>query len=49
MNKYLIAAILILSTVLYFSVRKNVRLGQKYDTSMENIKAYDKEMSGLKD
>lgn len=48
MSKYLIAIIALLSVVLALFITKNRKLNAKYSTSIENIKAYNQELSGLK-
>ena len=47
MKKYAIILILfLLATVTYLFV-ENKRISEKYETSIENIKAYDAQLSGL--
>ena len=49
MKKYLIIILLILISSIIYLVQRNKQLTTKYETSIENIKAYDAELSGLKD
>ena len=49
MKKYLIIILLILISSIIYLVQRNKQLTTKYETSIENIKAYDAELSGLRD
>lgn len=48
MNKYIIIFIVILMGSVAYLLNQNQQLSTKYKTSIENIKAYDAELSGLK-
>ena len=48
MKKYLIIILLILISSIIYLVQRNKQLTTKYETSIENIKAYDAELSGLR-
>ena len=48
MNKYIIIFIVILICSVAYLLNQNQQLSTKYKTSIENIKAYDAELSGLK-
>lgn len=45
----LIGVIILVSTSMYWLYNKYQKLNTKYQTSIENIKAFDTELSGLKD
>lgn len=45
----LIGVIILVSTSMYWLYNKYQKLNTKYQTSIENIKAFDAELSGLKD
>lgn len=47
MKKYLIIILLILISSIIYLVQRNKQLTTKYETSIENIKAYDAELSGV--
>lgn len=47
MNKYIVIFILLLITITGYLFTENKKLNEKYETSIENIKAYDAELSGL--
>lgn len=49
MRKYIIILILILVGAVAYLSYQNKQLTTKYETSIENIKAYDAQLSGLKD
>lgn len=49
MKKYIIILILILVGAVAYLSYQNKQLTIKYETSIENIKAYDAQLSGLKD
>ena len=49
MNKYLIISIIILVSIISFLGHTNKKLSNQYAIAYENIKAYDAELSGLKD
>lgn len=49
MKKYIIILILILVGAVAYLSYQNKQLTTKYETSLENIKAYDAQLSGLKD
>lgn len=49
MKKYIIILILILVGAVTYLSYQNKQLTTKYETSIENIKAYDAQLSGLKD
>lgn len=49
MKKYIIILILILVGAVAYLSYQNKQLLTKYETSIENIKAYDAQLSGLKD
>lgn len=49
MKKYIITLILILVGAVAYLSYQNKQLTTKYETSIENIKAYDAQLSGLKD
>ncbi len=49
MKKYIIILILILVGAVAYLSYQNKQLTTKYETSIENIKAYDAQLSGLKD
>lgn len=49
MNKYLIISIIILIGIISFLGYTNKKLSNQYAIAYENIKAYDAELSGLKD
>lgn len=49
MKKYIIILILILIGAVAYLSYQNKQLTTRYSTSIENIKAYDAELSGLKD
>ena len=49
MNKYLIISIIILVSIISFLGYTNKKLSNQYAVAYENIKAYDAELSGLKD
>lgn len=49
MKKYIIILILILIGAVAYLSYQNKQLTTKYETSIENIKAYDAQLSGLKD
>ena len=49
MNKFAVFTIFILSTIITFLSVNNRKLSNKYETSIENIKAYDIQLSGLED
>ena len=49
MKKYIIILILILVGAVAYLSYQNKQLATKYETSIENIKAYDAQLSGLKD
>lgn len=49
MNKYLIISIIILVSIISFLGYTNKKLSNQYARAYENIKAYDAELSGLKD
>ena len=49
MNKFAVFTILILSIIITFLSVNNKKLSNKYKVSIENIKAYDAQLSGLKD
>lgn len=49
MNKYLIISIIILASIISFLGYTNKKLSNQYAIAYENIKAYDAELSGLKD
>lgn len=49
MNKFAIFTILILSVIITFLSVNNKKLNNKYKVSIENIKAYDAQLSGLED
>ncbi len=49
MKKYIIILILILVGAVAYLSYQNKQLTTKYETSIENIKAYDVQLSGLKD
>lgn len=49
MKKYIIIPILILVGAVAYLSYQNKQLTTKYETSIENIKAYDAQLSGLKD
>lgn len=49
MKKYIIILILILIGAIAYLSYQNKQLTTKYETSIENIKAYDAQLSGLKD
>lgn len=49
MKKYIIIIILILIGAVAYLSYQNKQLTTKYETSIENIKAYDAQLSGLKD
>ena len=49
MNKYLIISIIILVGIISFLGYTNKKLSNQYAIAYENIKAYDAELSGLKD
>lgn len=47
MNKFAVFTILILSVIITFLSVNNKKLSNKYKVSIENIKAYDAQLSGL--
>ena len=47
MNKYIIIFIVILMGSVAYLLNQNQQLSTKYKTSIENIKAYDAQLSGL--
>lgn len=49
MNKFAVFTILILSIIITFLSVNNKKLNNKYKVSIENIKAYDAQLSGLED
>lgn len=49
MNKYIIIFIVILISSVAYLLNQNQQLSTKYKTSIENIKAYDTQLSGLED
>ena len=49
MNKYIIIFIIILISSVAYLLNQNQQLSAKYKTSIENIKAYDAQLSGLED
>ena len=49
MNKLAVFTILILSIIITFLSVNNKKLSNKYKVSIENIKAYDTQLSGLED
>ena len=49
MNKYIIIFIVILISSVAYLLNQNQQLSTKYKTSIENIKAYDAQLSGLED
>lgn len=49
MKKYILFIILILIGAIAYLSYQNKQLTTKYETSIENIKAYDAELSGLRD
>lgn len=49
MNKYLIISIIILASIISFLGYTNKKLSNQYAIAYENIKAYDAELSGLRD
>lgn len=49
MKKYILFIILILIGAIAYLLYQNKQLTTKYETSIENIKAYDAQLSGLKD
>ena len=49
MKKYIIILILILVGAVAYLSYQNKQLTTKYETSIENIKAYNAQLSGLKD
>lgn len=49
MNKYLIISIIILVSIISFLGYTNKKLSNQYAIAYKNIKAYDAELSGLKD
>lgn len=49
MKKYIIILVLILVGAVAYLSYQNKQLTTKYETSIENIKAYDAQLSGLKD
>lgn len=49
MKRFIIGLIVLLVCSLIYMVHQNRTLTVKYETSIENIKAYDAELSGLKD
>lgn len=49
MNKYIIIFIVILVSSVAYLLNQNQQLSVKYKTSIENIKAYDTQLSGLED
>lgn len=49
MNKYLTISIIILVSIISFLGYTNKKLSNQYAIAYENIKAYDAELSGLKD
>ena len=49
MNKYIIIFIVILISSVAYLLNQNQQLSVKYKTSIENIKAYDTQLSGLED
>ena len=49
MNKYLIISIIILVSIISFLGYTNKKLSNQYAIAYENIKAYDAELSGLRD
>ena len=49
MKKYIVILILILVGAVAYLSYQNKQLTTKYETSIENIKAYDAQLSGLKD
>lgn len=49
MNKFAVFTILILSVIITFLSVNNKKLSNKYKVSIENIKAYDAQLSGLED
>lgn len=49
MKKFIIGLIVLLVCSLIYMVHQNRTLTAKYETSIENIKAYDTELSGLRD
>lgn len=48
MKKYIIILILILIGAIAYLSYQNKQLTTKYETSIENVKAYDAELSGLR-
>ena len=49
MNKYIIIFIVILISSVAYLLNQNQQLSTKYKTSIENIKAYNAQLSGLED
>ena len=49
MNKYLIISIIVLVSIISFLGYTNKKLSNQYAIAYENIKAYDAELSGLRD
>ena len=47
MKKYIIILILILIGAVAYLSYQNKQLATKYETSIENVKAYDAQLSGL--
>lgn len=47
MKKYIVILIIVLVGVIGYLVNQNIKLTKKYETSIENVKAYDSQMSGL--
>ena len=47
MKKFIIGLIVLLVCLLIYMVHQNRTLTAKYETSIENIKAYDSQLSGL--
>lgn len=47
MNKYIVIFILLLITITGYLFTENKKLNEKYETSIENVKAYDAQLSGL--
>ena len=48
MKKYIVILIIVLVGVIGYLVNQNIKLTKKYETSIENVKAYDSQMSGLR-
>lgn len=47
MKKYIVILIVVLVGVIGYLINQNIKLTKKYETSIENVKAYDSQMSGL--